>query len=213
MAAVDDVLFPERPALDAIAPRRPNLFKQETWTALANDAAQHCHEWAFDAAEEREIRDDANQVLLALGITARFGGTVREDGLALWFGVTGSDVLIDPDRELVKLTACTETGTTLALHHAFVDPIQAQAIAMLGDTQGLGALTADLGWVRSYADGRRQIGVRWHDLPASTMRSWLLRHAYVEVPTVSGTVDMVRGRERVRFIGEEVWWQSEVLAR
>jgi hypothetical protein len=203
-------LFPERPALDAIAPRRSRVFKQETWAELADGGGvEHCHEWAFDTAETEALRSDVNAVLARLGIASRLDAEeVREPDLVIILRTTGSDVLSGFEGDLVKLTVCTEGVAVTGAHLAFVGPIEARARGAIADGGELG-LAADLAWERRYADGRRQIGVRWRGLPAYVASDWMMRHGYHEDATSDGYTDLVRGLERVQ-LREEVWWQTEL---
>jgi hypothetical protein len=204
------MLFPERPELDAIAPRRERIFKQETWTDLPDGSgAEHCHEWAFDPAEQEAIRADVNVVLARLGIASRLDGEeVREGDLVIILRTTGSDVLAGFEGDLLKLTVCTESVAAMEDVHAFITPLEARGRTAIADGGELG-LTADLGWERTYADGRRQIGVRWRGLVSYVASDWLMRHGYREESTSDGYTDLVRGLERVQ-LRDEVWWQIEL---
>lgn len=198
------VLFPERPSLDALAPARPSFFKQESWTEMTSGVAQHCHEWAFDAAEEASLRAEANQTLAELGLAARFGELIREDG------VSGSLSTIDTDalgelREVVKLVVCTETEP-VDRARAFIAPLAARSRATVGGGDAFAPLVADLAWERRYGDGRRRYGVRWSG-DQSALRVWMLGHGYRDESTRDTSI-LVRGPERVRFTGV-IWWQSD----
>lgn len=199
-------LFPERPSLDAIAPSRPYVFKQETWTEI-RDGAQHCHEWAFPARDEAAIRAETYATLARLGITSR-ESLIREDGVALSIGPVGSDVRSDAG-DLIKLTACTEGQGTVPALRAYLARLSAEAAR--SPTSRAIRLEADAAWERIYARGARQIGMRVRDLDEGVARPRLERAGFRAAPGTDGAIDLVRAGERVRFIGSRVWWQTDLV--
>ncbi|MDQ3032652.1 MAG: hypothetical protein M3Y87_09565 [Myxococcota bacterium] len=204
-------LFPERPTLDAIAPARLASFKQETWTELAPTRVQHCHEWGFPRSEESALREHAQAVLERLGIHTHFGGMLREDGIVLAVGDVGSDGT--SGEPMIKLVACTEGESDVAVaelrqHFARITTEARSATA----ARALG-LAPDVAWERQHASGRRQIGMRARDLDPGVARSALARAGFAEATGTRGAIDLTRGPERVRFLGDRVWWQSDVAPR